>query len=280
MRMTCLYAIVRFVPYAEVSEFANVGIVLCVPERQYFNFKLAPAKFKRINDFFEALNSGLFGAAKENLENDLLRVKHLGHSTNPDQLAFMFKDIVRSRENIIRFGELRSALIDISPDEYLEALYSKFIGRDFITPERHSIEDKMVKTIRDNFKSHHLPVYKRAKITSELIEATFPLVNQENGNKVIKPLAFKQDSTTQIIEHGERWHGKIKRLINSGNLINANILLPFEAPKPKNPLLTKAYNEVVAGFNEIKVDVCDYKDNESLFTFARRDIQVEEFKLS
>ena len=146
IRVTCLYAIVRFVPYAEISEFANVGIVLCVPDLHYFNFKLAPAKFKRINDFFEDLNRDLFGAAKENLENDLLRVKHLGHSTSPDQLAFMFKDIVRSRENIIRFGELCSALIDISPDEYLEAIYGKFIGRDFITPERHSIEDKMIKT--------------------------------------------------------------------------------------------------------------------------------------
>jgi len=280
MKVGCLYAIVRFVPYAEISEFANVGIVLCVPELHYFNFKLAPAKFKRINNFFEDLNIQLFGAAKENLENDLTRVKHYSLSIKPEQLAFNFKDIVRSRENIVRFGEVRSALIDISPDEYIETLYSKFIGRDFITPERHSIEDKMVKTIRESFNCHHLPVYKRAKITSELIEATFPLVNQEHGNKVIKPLAFKQESTTQIIEHGERWHSKIKRLINSGNLINTNILLPFEAPKTKNTLLTKAYDEVVFGFNDINVEICDFKDSDSLINFARRDILAEEFKLN
>jgi len=125
-----------------------------------------------------------------------------------------------------------------------------------------------------------LPVYKKEKISSELIEATFPLVNKEHGNKEIKPLAFQHESTTKVIEHGERCHGKIKRLINSGSLTNNNILLPFEPPTSKNTLLTKAYNEVVAGFNEIEVEVCNYKDNESLFTFARRDLIAEEFRLN
>jgi hypothetical protein len=279
MRVSCLYAIVRFVPYAETSEFANVGIVLCVPELHYFNFKLAPAKFKRIPAFFEDLNSKLFGAAKENLENDLLRVNNYSQSINPEQLVYNFKDIVRSRENIIRFGELRSALIDISPDEYLDALYKKFVGRDFITSERHSQEANMVKTIRDSFKSKHLPIYKEAKIVSELIEAKFPLVNKDHDDKVIKPLAFQQGTPTKVIEHGERWYWKINRLTQAGSLLSQNILLPFEAPKTNDRLLTKAFDEVVAGFRHLNVEVCDFNDDDALINFARREFQPEEFKL-
>lgn len=31
MKYSCLYSIVRFAPYAETEEFANVGIVLTAP---------------------------------------------------------------------------------------------------------------------------------------------------------------------------------------------------------------------------------------------------------
>ena len=279
MRMNCLYAIVRFTPYSETNEFANVGILLCAPDANYFNFKLAPAKFKRIPAFFEDLNSKLFEATKESLENELLRVKDFSQSTNPQQLAYTFKEIVRSRENIIRFGDVRSALIKTSPDEYLNTLFSKFVGRDFITPERRTHEENMVRSIKNKFKVEHLPTYKEAKIYSELIEAKFPLVNQDNGDKVIKPLAFQYDTPTKVIEHGERWHWKIKRLIQSGSLVNENILMPFEAPKTNDALLTKAYDEVVAEFRNLRIKVCDFNDDEALINFARKELLAEEFKL-
>jgi len=48
MKTLCLYAIVRFMPYAETQEFANVGVVMCVPDKNIFKFKLAPKHFARI----------------------------------------------------------------------------------------------------------------------------------------------------------------------------------------------------------------------------------------
>ena len=279
MRLNCLYAIVRFTPYSETNEFANIGILLCAPDANYFNFKLAPAKFKRIPAFFEDLNNKLFAATKDSLENELLRIKDLSQSTNPEQLFNVFNEIVRSRENIIRFGDVRSALIKTSPDEYLNQLFSKFVGRDFITAERRSHEEKMVKSIKHKFKIEHLPTYKEAKIYSDLIEAKFPLVNQDNGDKVIKPLAFQHDTPTKVIEHGERWHWRIKRLIQSGSLINGNILMPFEAPKTNDKLLTRAYDEVVAEFRNLQIKVCDFNDDEALINFARKELLATEFKL-
>ena len=39
-RFACHYAIIRFLPYPETQEFANVGVVLACPESGYFGFKL------------------------------------------------------------------------------------------------------------------------------------------------------------------------------------------------------------------------------------------------
>jgi len=279
MRMNCLYAIVRFTPYSETNEFANVGILVCVPDAGYFNFKLAPAKFKRIPAFFEDLNNKLYAATRNSLENELLRIKSISNSGSPSQLYNTFNEIVRSRENIIRFGDVRSALIKTSPEEYMNALFNKFVGRDFITAERRTHEEKIVKNIKHKFKLEHLPTYKEDKIYSELIEAKFPLVNKDNGYKIIKPLSFQHETPTKVIEHGERWHWRIKRLIQSGSLIQNNILMPFEAPKTKDKLLIRAYEEVVAEFQELRVGVCDFNDNNTLINFARKELLSKEFKL-
>lgn len=54
-RIGCRYAIVRFLPYAETQEFANVGIVLACPETGYFGFRLEIRHTRRFTDFFKEL---------------------------------------------------------------------------------------------------------------------------------------------------------------------------------------------------------------------------------
>ncbi|MFC3851914.1 DUF3037 domain-containing protein [Salinispirillum marinum] len=39
-KQVCRYAVVRFVPYAESEEFANIGIVMAVPKSNLFLFRL------------------------------------------------------------------------------------------------------------------------------------------------------------------------------------------------------------------------------------------------
>ena len=55
MKYTCLYSIVRFAPFAETEEFANVGIVLSAPAIGRMEYKLARKNLKRVNHFFECL---------------------------------------------------------------------------------------------------------------------------------------------------------------------------------------------------------------------------------
>ncbi|TAM57619.1 MAG: DUF3037 domain-containing protein [Rhodanobacter sp.] len=46
-RFACQYAIIRFLPYAETGEFANVGVVLACPATGYFGARLMPVNEDR-----------------------------------------------------------------------------------------------------------------------------------------------------------------------------------------------------------------------------------------
>ena len=277
MSMGCLYAIVRFAPYAETGEFANVGIVLYVPQTKFFDFKLAPARFKRVSQFFEDIESKLFSATKIHIEQELERIKRHSANVAEDEIVDLFKEMTRERESILRFGEIRSALLKTNPNEYIETLYDRFIGRDFVTKEYREIG--MVKAIRQILRTKGMPSYTEGKLHNELIEATFPLVNKDCEPKIIKPLSFQQTSSTKIIEHGELWHWKIKRLIKAGSLESDNVFLPFEGPKGNNSQLEKAYQEVIKEFRSIHVQVSDFNETQKLIDFATRDIGPEKFKL-
>src|SRR5690606_13433554 len=76
-RFACQYAIVRFMPYVETGEFANVGVLLWEPKNRYLGFKLLRRKYGRITQFFEELEKAVYLRAMGDLENELSRVKQL-----------------------------------------------------------------------------------------------------------------------------------------------------------------------------------------------------------
>ena len=49
MKYACLYSIVRFAPFAETEEFANVGIVLSAPAIKCMEYKLATESLGRVS---------------------------------------------------------------------------------------------------------------------------------------------------------------------------------------------------------------------------------------
>ena len=80
MKYACQYAIVRFLPYAETGEFANVGIVLICPQTGYFNFKLLK-HVRRISAFFEELDAAIFKNTYKTFFAELTRLNLLLENT-------------------------------------------------------------------------------------------------------------------------------------------------------------------------------------------------------
>ena len=56
-KFACQYALLRFRPFVETGEFANVGVVLLAPEARFFGFKLLnKQRHGRITHFFHQLD--------------------------------------------------------------------------------------------------------------------------------------------------------------------------------------------------------------------------------
>ncbi len=71
MNIACHYAIVRFTPFIETGEFANVGVVMFAPGVRFFAFRLMVNRYARISNFFEGLDPKVFKASISSLREEM-----------------------------------------------------------------------------------------------------------------------------------------------------------------------------------------------------------------
>jgi len=221
MKMTaCQYAIVRFAPFVETGEFANVGIVLLAPEQGYFGYRLELRRHGRITQFFEDVDARLYKGTLNRLKEELQRIQVLarGQGAAPQsvdgagQARQLFLELVRPRETIVRFSRVRTVLAE-DPDKKLQELFAFYVQRNFVT--RSYQEALLEKGIRRLL--HDLQVdrfFEKARIGDERYHVNFPFVRQKDGrpDRIIKPLYLAHDEPTRIYEHGDAWIRRIDRL--------------------------------------------------------------------
>lgn len=127
MKTLYQYAIVRFLPFAETGEFANVGIVLCAPDAGVFAFQLINTPSERVQQFFPQLDKSLLPNTIELLTNELTRIQQLAEQQTSPQLFATFQELIRPREQLIRYSNLRSVLSAAKPDELLAQLITQLV---------------------------------------------------------------------------------------------------------------------------------------------------------
>jgi len=140
MRCACQYAIIRFMPFIETGEFANVGIVLLCPEKRFFGFKLLK-RHGRLTRFFKNMEARIYTDSRTLFHDELTRILALLKSgpfddrrrkTDIPAAQALFGELVRPREVIMRFDAPRAVLSD-NPDSKLDELYRFYVERDFVT---------------------------------------------------------------------------------------------------------------------------------------------------
>lgn len=272
-KFVCQYAIVRFLPYLETGEFANVGIVFLCPETGYFDFRMLN-KARRINAFFEELKVNLYRDAKNGFLKELERIQQFverttAHGNLTQSLVNnIFADLIRPREVMIRFDAVRPLLTD-NPNQKLEELFAFYVERDFVTPVYQ--EGLIERNVRNVLKAADLiSKYKKETLgDKEAYHATFPFVYMENGvaRRVIKPLNLAQDDPAQIFDHGWAWLGKIKKLRDL-NLLHDDVLLAVKSPKIEDRPEFDMYNEVVKKLKDEKILVAQANDKVQILEFA------------
>jgi hypothetical protein len=106
----CNYAILRFLPDRARNEFVNVGVLVSCTQPCFLNFEMnGPEMPKRARDFFPDQNEAVFNAALAVMRCEFERVKEMtARSNDPTSCMRLFHEVVRPRESIFRFGEIRT----------------------------------------------------------------------------------------------------------------------------------------------------------------------------
>lgn len=278
-RLACQYAIVRFMPYIETGEFANVGVLLWAPKERYLGFKLLRRKHARITQFFEELQRAVYLRTMHDLEEELLRVQKLlyeaGARAENNTLEYgfhkgIFQELVRPRETIIRFSEQRVVLADDSK-QTLQSLYDYYVRRNFVTKEyQEAILEKGVKQLLE--KKNLAKRYQRRKIQDNLYSATFPFVEEEDQKavRIIKPLFLGQPDSTAIIEHGGHWKLKVEQL-RKRHLLFGPVLFPIQGPaddgKPGD-FRAEAFEETKQSLLDADIQLAMHTEHNKIIDFA------------
>ena len=272
MKQMCKYALVQFMPFVETGEFANVGVLLCAPKKNYWEFKLAPQRFKRLTDFFKEIDKKVYKVAIANFEEEMkLTKKFAVQQHGAKNMVDFFTEVTRARQALLRFSNVRTILSE-NPESELEALYEKFIHRDFVTKQYE--EHQMTVTLRKQINKENLVFkYKEKKLKAKVREVTIPLVADTSGGlKLIKPLAFRQKRATQLFEHGEAWYNRIYSLIKEEVVDVGNVLLPIDVVSSIKGERRYAFEAVKDLFECKGIRLVNYAETEKITCFAR-DVQ-------
>ena len=231
-----LYSIIRFLPYVETGEFANVGVVLFSPNARYFDFRLL-TKLRRVTNFFDRLNRHAVADSIRSYRVEMRRIsalvqEHFGSgSVAPKAARQLFDEVTRPRESVIRFSEPR-AVMAAEPVAELDRLFEHFVERTFATPEYH--ERILERTMRNLLKREGLSEqFKEARLHAGPVEFEVPFALRDANDeviRVIKPLHLAQNDPIRIFDHGTQWAARL-RLLHEQMPHGPKVLLAIEAPQ-------------------------------------------------
>ena len=118
----CNYALLQFLPYPETGEFVNVGVLVACMQPCLLHFYAEPTMPGRVKAMFPKQGEEAYVTAIAALEKDMKRA--CSTVRDPKTCQLVFGELVRRRESIFRFGEVRTILTN-EPQQLVEDLFQR-----------------------------------------------------------------------------------------------------------------------------------------------------------
>ena len=272
----CLYSIIRFAPFVETGEFANVGIVMMAPEQRFFGFKIMGLRHSRVTRFFDQLDAKVFRATMKTVREELDRAAVLLRQhgfdkrlkTNDIEFAkHLFAEMIRPRETVIKFSEARMVLVE-DPRSSLEELYGHYVERDFVTREYQ--EGVLERGVRQwLWQARIAERFTRLDVGNDEYHVPFPFVEKQGelAIEAIKPLNLAQPQASKILDHGGQWLFRVNSLKKRG-LLPRKVLFAVGPPPAEGAPQMRAFEEIVGSLKDAGVDVLPYAEKAAIVEFA------------
>jgi hypothetical protein len=266
-RQVCKYSIIRFQPFAETQEFANIGVVLFATGSKRLVCRLLESRqHKRITDFFDPLNKDVFGSAVKIVRAEIERIQKF-YEFGGRVDANLYAELTRSREDIVRFSDSRVLFCD-DPITQAEKLFEHYVQRSFAIEPGY--EEKMRKQLKDLLVCHNLgDVYKQAVIgDADKYKVTFPFVRKIDHRKAIKPIQFLHDDPTAMIDHGREWLSKVELLSRFKFIDPEEVLFAYKTKAPNEEAEFDPFDEVRRMAEKLGVSMIDMAASDEIVKFA------------
>ena len=271
-RLACQYAIIRFLPYAETGEFANVGVVLACPATGYLDARLMPPrKTGRIAGFFERLDKRIYREAMTYLRDEVDGLRKLtrefAQGGSGGAVQQLFAGLTRPREALLRFSDV-SVILAEQLDETLNALFARFVERDFVSKDYH--DQLLNRGVRETLRKANLRVYfEEARIGDDDFYINVPFVHRRRGRAqlAIKPLDLAKDEPNKVFDVGGHWVERVRRL-DKRHLLPDKMLFAVNLPEPSELATRRAADEIVCELRDQGVKIAAVKDAAAIAEFA------------
>lgn len=274
MTTPMLYSIIRYAPYVETEEFANVGVVICTPKKGQLIFRLTQKNDAKIKSFFRDVT--LFNAIKPAIENELkIASKIAKQLIYPEKVRDFFFTFTEPRESLIFYSSTR-LLMALDSQVELNRLYNQFVRQPVYSEKRK--EDTLVSELRKRFQSYSelKNIFKNEEIGGELTKFRMPLVAKADGKILcaVKPLAFNQNEPSKMLEHCDSWVSRIKRAVRENVLNNKNVLFPIYHSNNLKKAEQKAIDEIKFTLDNNKIFHLNSDDEQSIIDFAKNSLAI------
>lgn len=287
MKHVCRYTIVRFMPYPETGEFANIGIVLMSPTAKFFGYKLIE-RVSRITAFFEELDANVFRRARRVYLTELERITQSVElafaqsmsATDTNFPTFAFGELVKPREGLVVAQSDRVILAEGDPRDKLDELFDHYVGRSFVTKAylERDVEKRVHKILRN---ADLTRIYREQTLgRNDTYRARLPFVRtNDHGDAVraIKPIFLGHEDPSRLYDHGWDWIGKIAKLRKDGTL-HGDVLFAAEAPDENFGPRATAFAEVSEQLRMHEIEIAKSSDQQRILAFAESlpDLETSE----
>ncbi|HCI4395301.1 DUF3037 domain-containing protein [Klebsiella pneumoniae] len=270
MTTPCLYSIVRYAPYAETEEFANIGVVMCAPKENFFDFQITKRNDSRVRSFFH--DDCIFPVAKDTIQRELQFAKaQASQIVGHQQLAQFFRYFTSKKESIFQFSSTR-VVLSADPKEELEHIYNRYVNHSDYTKERR--EDVLAREIKrsidriDGLKN----AFKPESIDGFYAKFTMPLVAKKQNiiQCAIKPLAFTQSEPGKMMEHSDTWVMRITRAAEENLLATEDILFTLEIPDSPSSGQRKVIDTIKRTMDAKKINHTSADNHNETINFAKK----------
>jgi hypothetical protein len=238
-----LHGTIELIPYADQGEFVIVGVFAVDPGGRTLHWRLQkPAKTTRLTGFFPELDRRQFRETLRHLNEEWVELEaqiNQGGETRTLEFAEMdggllFRTLTQPRGGNLRY-QARGTVMEADIEDWLDRRFNKLVLREIVATEAPE-EKRLTHEVRrqlDEWKV--VKTWREAVVGPEAYHARFPFAYRKGPEepvlRAIKPLHLAGAAPVHILEHGDAWLQKIRRLRHFGE---APELLIFPLAFPEN----------------------------------------------